>query len=63
MGLVVQHVPVVGLLVQAEQQPDTAVERDAQIPDGLQREQAGHHRAFVINGTRPYSLPSSISAA
>ena len=51
MGLVVQHVPVVGLLVQAEQQPDTAVERNAQIPDGFQREQAGHHRAFVINGT------------
>ena len=50
VGLVVQHVPVVGLLVQAEQQPDTAVERDAQIPDGFQREQAGHHRAFVVNG-------------
>ena len=59
VGLVVQHVPVVGLLVQAEQQPDTAVERDAQIPDGLQRKQTGHHRAFVINGS-PAIQPAAL---
>ena len=47
---VIEDIPVVGLLVQAEEQTHPAPERDVQVPDGLQRKQAGNHRAFVVDG-------------
>ena len=47
---VIQNVAVVRLLVQAEEEAHPAVQRDAEIPDGLQRKEAGHHRALVVDG-------------
>ena len=53
---IIEHIAVVRLFVQAEEQTHPAVQRDAEVSDGFQRKQTGHHRAFVVDGAAAIQL-------